>query len=48
MASKPFVSGWSLMVIACCGNGPWWANIITGAFALLVIWSSHDKEEVDP
>jgi hypothetical protein len=46
MVSKPFVAGWALMVIAACGNCPWWANAVIGGFGLLVVLSTYTNEEV--
>ena len=44
MASKPFVSGWAMIVIGCCGNGPWWASLLIGGLGVMVVWSAKEEE----
>jgi hypothetical protein len=44
MVSKPFVSGWALIVIGCCGNGSPWVNGVCGLVGLLIVFFSGDEE----
>lgn len=46
MVTKPFIAGWALIVIGACGNGPWWANAVIGAFGLLMVLRDYGEEEV--
>ncbi|WP_288432804.1 hypothetical protein [uncultured Stenotrophomonas sp.] len=46
MATKPFIAGWAQIVIGACGNGPWWANAVIGAFGILIVLSTYGDEEV--
>lgn len=45
MVSRPFVSGWALIVIGCCGNAPGWANIFCLVAGVLIVWYGDDGED---
>jgi len=37
---RQYVIGVAMMVIGCCGNGPWWLNFGVGLIGCVLVWRS--------
>lgn len=42
---RQFITGWALILVGACGNGPRLANLVIGILGVLAVYLSFSEED---